>query len=199
MQLSYRLLQRFVLNHLLLNNLHIELYSPSSIDNEDLCVPPHEYALKPLYLLARSVIVRHLKCNLPKTHPEIEIHGFSSVDDPIFGQYLESSGIYFVMCHDGALTTIESEKLHSVVGTVDPDWQKIALRKMIRHFIRSGFNVALVNGLEVRDTKVCEDSLTRRMCTLCCLTYLSSIEGDGYDCGRKAQRCSGVEKNQANS
>jgi len=60
------------------------------------------------------------------------------------------------MCHDGALTTIESEKLHSVVGAGDPDWQKIALRKTIRHFIRLGFNVALANGLEVRDTKVCE-------------------------------------------
>lgn len=187
MQFPYRLLRRFVLKHLLLTDLHLGLYSPSCIDNEDLCVPPHKHALKTLYLLARSVIVRHLKCNLPKIHPKIEIHGFPSVDDPVFRQYLESSGIYFVMCHDGALTTIESDKLHSMVGTVDLDWQKIALRKMIRHFIRCGFNVALVNGLEVRDTKVCEDSLTHRWCTLCCLTYLSSVEGDGYDCAREPQ------------
>ena len=98
--------------------------------------------------------MRHLSRNLTSSHPEIEIHGFSSVDDPDFRKYLESAGIYFAMCHDGALTTITSKKPHSVVGKGDPAWQKIALRKMIRHFIRSGYNVALANGLEVRDTKV---------------------------------------------
>lgn len=103
-----------------------------------------------------------MKCNLIKTHPELEIRGFSSVCDPDFRKYLESSGIYFVMCHDGALTPAKSEESHLSMEANATDWQKIALRKTIRHFIRSGFNVALVNGLEVRDTKVCEHSQQTR-------------------------------------
>ena len=58
------------------------------------------------------------------------------------------------MCHDGAHTPIKSEMNHSVSGVSNESWQKVAFRKMIRRFISLGFNVALVNGLEVRDTKV---------------------------------------------
>lgn len=123
-------------------------------DHKALCVPPHNFPLKDLYLLARSVIIKHFTYHLPKSHPEIKIHNFSSVHDPTFENYLESSGIYFIMCHDGAHTPIKSGMKHSVLGASNESWRKVAFRKMIRQFISLGFNVALVNGLEVRDTKV---------------------------------------------
>ena len=58
------------------------------------------------------------------------------------------------MCHDGAHTPVKSGMKHSVLSASNGNWQKVAFRKMIRRFISLGFNVALVNGLEVRDTKV---------------------------------------------
>jgi ATP-dependent RNA helicase DDX60 len=132
-------------------------------DHEDLCIPPHNFLLKNFYLLTRSVIIRHLTCHLPKSHPEIEIHNFSSVHDPAFEEYLESIGIYFIMCHDGAHNPVKFPKKHSVLSVSDGEWQKVAFRKTIRRFISSGFNVALINGLEARDTKVRQTFQTRLM------------------------------------
>ena len=126
------------------------------VENEDLCVPPRNFAMKDLYLLARSVIIRHLVCHLPETHPEVEVHSFNSINDSAFTNYLETSAIYFVMCHDGAYAPVESKSKHPITRTKDGRWQRIALRKTIQHFIIKGFNVALVNGLEVKDTKVCK-------------------------------------------
>jgi len=119
-----------------------------------LCVPPHAYAARNLYLLARSVIIRHFSCHLSKSHPRIEIHNFVSIYDPAFENYLQSSGVYFVMCHDGARGPNRPGWEGSEMNAVTTQTQKVALRKMILRFIFTGFNVALVNGLEVRDTKV---------------------------------------------
>ncbi|MCJ1400686.1 hypothetical protein MMC11_003894 [Xylographa trunciseda] len=131
-------------------NFHVVFFS----DNQDLCIPPQNFAMKDLYLLARSIIIRHLVCHLPGTHPDIEVHCFNSVHDSAFTSYLETSAIYFVMCHDGAYATAESKTESPITGAYDGSWQRIALRKTIQHFIGIGFNVALVNGLEVKDTKV---------------------------------------------
>ena len=98
--------------------------------------------------------MRHLACHLPRTHSAIEVHSFNSVDDPAFTTYLETSAIYFVMCHDGAYAPVESKSNQPIIDAYDGSWQRIALRKTIQHFINTGFNVALVNGLEVKDTKV---------------------------------------------
>jgi ATP-dependent RNA helicase DDX60 len=116
--------------------------------NERLCIPPSGFLHKRFYRLARSVILRHLTSNLPKSHPDIEVHRFPSFHDPAFNEYLESSGVYFVMCHDGAVQTqSESEARGSKIA-------KFKFRSMIRRFILPGFSVALINGLDVRDTKV---------------------------------------------
>jgi hypothetical protein len=123
-------------------------------DLEDLCIPPHNFPLGNFYLLTRSVIIRHLTYHLPKSHPEIEIHNFSSVHDPTFEEYVKSIGIYFIMCYDGARTPIKFAKKRSMLGVNDGKWQKVAFRKAIRRFISSGFNMTLINGLEVRDIKV---------------------------------------------
>ncbi|KAI9764046.1 MAG: hypothetical protein M1840_008922 [Geoglossum simile] len=125
-------------------NFHIVFFNT----NERLCVPPSGFPHKRFYRLARSVILRHLTTNLPKSHPNIEIHHFPSIYDPAFNEYLKSSGVYFVMCHDGAVQTHpESESRGSKIA-------KVAFRRMIQRFILPGFSVALINGLDVRDTKV---------------------------------------------
>jgi hypothetical protein len=67
------------------------------------------------------------------------------------------------MCHDGAHTPVKFAKKHSMLGANDGKWQKVAFRKAIQRFISSGFNVALINGLEVRDTKVRRTFQTRLM------------------------------------
>src|SRR5579862_7221734 len=118
------------------------------IANERLCVPPSGFPHKRFYRLARSVILRHLTSNLPKSHPKIEVHCFPSLYDPAFDEYLESSGVYFVMCHDGAVQTQSESQTHA------SKIAKFEFRSMIRRFILPGFSVALINGLDVRDTKV---------------------------------------------
>ena len=130
------------------------LHLSYSIEHRALCVPYDKGHLKSFYLLARSVVIRHLEYHLPGSHPEIELHIFPSLKDANFKKYLESSGIYFVMCHDGAHTQAISKKTDKVQGTKRGNWPKVTLRKMIRYFIVSGFNIALINGLEVKDTKV---------------------------------------------
>ena len=52
--------------------------------------------------------------------------------------------MYFLMCHDAA---------GSGGPKVSP--QVIAYRTMIAYFLREGYNIALSNGLEWHDTKVC--------------------------------------------
>jgi hypothetical protein len=59
-----------------------------------------------------------------------------------------SSGVYFIMCHDGATQAISEPQ------TPRDRFTKFRFRRMIRLFVLLGFNVALINGLEVRDTKV---------------------------------------------
>lgn len=124
-------------------------------DHEDMCIPPHHLHLRNLYLLARSVILRHLACHLPISHPKIKIHNFSSLNDPTFKEYLESSGTYFIMCHDGARPASYSQIKYLVKEVSYWSRQKSAFRSMIGQFMSLGFNVVLVNGLEIRDTKVC--------------------------------------------
>ena len=131
--------------------------------HEKLCIPrgtASSNATK--YLLARAAIIRHLSVHLQKPQTSIEIHEFQSYNDPKFQQYLTASGVYFVMCHDGAnpvpasqdpliLTKSEAEKIQVDHGEAT---RKIAFRIMICWFINQGYNVALINGLEWADTKV---------------------------------------------
>lgn len=122
-----------------------------------MCIPPHLVYMQNLYLLARSVILRHLKCLLPHSHPKIKVHTFSSVNDPTFKEYLVSSGTYFIMCHDGARAPNHVEIEHSAEQAGFWNRQKSTFRRMIGQFMSLDFNVALVNGLEIRDTKVCPE------------------------------------------
>lgn len=65
-----------------------------------------------------------------------------------------SSGTYFIMCHDGARATHDLHIDHSAEEESYWNRQRSTFRRMIHQFMSLGFNVALVNGLEIRDTKV---------------------------------------------
>ena len=125
--------------------------------NRSLCVPPsakEENACK--YYLARAAIIRHLQANLRQSHPDIAVKVFSSYDSAEFTEYLSASGPYFVMMHDGAQLEKRKGKHIDTSSAMEksPTAQRVGLRQMILNFIGRMYNVALVNGLEWRDTKV---------------------------------------------
>lgn len=81
-------------------------------------------------------------------------------DRPII--IVEATGIYFMMCHDGATLAPVSTKsgvmlidhqTESNIGVQEAS-RKAKYRAMIYHLISLGYNIALVNGLEFVDTKV---------------------------------------------
>ena len=141
-------------------NLHIVFFT----EHENLCVPRNTSTPnKPKYFLARAAIIRHLQANLGKAHPSIEIHVFASAHSQDFLDFLEVSGVYFVMSHDGAnlVPTSEDSAIQALSDEAKDDVEKQELsrrrsfRTMICSLITQGYNVALINGLEWQDTKVC--------------------------------------------
>lgn len=127
-------------------NFHLAFFD----SHEILCIPPGTPDAKaPLYLFARSITIRHLKAHLPCSHPSIRLQIFDSVYDVQFDTYLETSGAYFFLCHDGASSAIEHrlQKKHAFST-------KVLYRSMIYSLMKRGYNVALINGLEWMDTKV---------------------------------------------
>ncbi|KAF2165304.1 hypothetical protein M409DRAFT_67177 [Zasmidium cellare ATCC 36951] len=144
------------LHHLAQRKCHFNLIFFDG--NRELCVPAladQKNANK--YFLARAAIVRHLQANLAKSHPDITVHTFTTHDSPEFVTYLEKTSPYFLMAHDGARAVARQSKfLHGEDddAKAEPTKQRVALREMVLSFVQRGFNVALVNGLEWRDTKV---------------------------------------------
>lgn len=143
-------------------NFHIAFFD----DYADLCVPQHASPMtSEKYLLARAAIIRHLQVNLQNGHPDIEVRRFSSTSSEAFTEYLRTTDIYFVLCHDGAsvsdlkkrailqkdLNALEDEaKDHSERQKT----YKASFRTLIYGLMQRGFSTALVNGLEWQDTKV---------------------------------------------
>jgi hypothetical protein len=152
-------------------------------ENAHLCVPVGTLdKLRYRYLLAREAIIRHLSENGPALGPEQWIKKFSSYRSPDFRSYLLTSGAYFFMCHDGGFAESsvakvmtdnrnESETLFADSDSVDGEKTdkkrdvdtslsnealqcRIDLRRMIYRFMDYGYNIALINSLEFRDTKV---------------------------------------------
>ena len=124
--------------------------------NRGLCLPPlASTEVSSRYYLARAAIIRHLQANIAKVHPDIRINVFESWNSPGFIKYLESTSPYFLMAHDGARAVDrKSNKNEDDIEPPSPKSHRVALRQMILSFIGRGYNVALVNGLEWRDTKV---------------------------------------------
>lgn len=139
-------------------NFHVVFFD----NHKELCLPRRVPAIdKPKYLLARAAIQRHLGVNLRESHPTLEIHSFASEQDMAFRGYLKATGVYFVMCHDGANPVPLSTELSQGANEeekVEVDAQetlrKVAFRTLICWLINESYNVALINGLEWADTKV---------------------------------------------
>ena len=140
-------------------NFHIVFFE----DHESLCVPPKTAShTTSKLLLARAAVKRHLEANVAElTLPSIELHTFRSTSDEAFARYLFTTGVYFVMCHDGAFnnsTQTLSTSDHRMNGSAPRDEfetsRKARFRGMILLLLSWGYNIALINGLEWHDTKV---------------------------------------------
>ena len=133
-------------------NFHLVFFD----EHDHLCVPNNAApANRNKYLLARSVLLRHLRRNLPQSHPTIHVRSFRSASSPEFEEYLTVSGAYFILCHDWADSTLASEELSDTPNGTSQPSKKVAFRSLICLMINRGYNVALINGLEWMDTKVC--------------------------------------------
>ena len=140
-------------------NFHIVFFDT----HENLCIPPGtESSNRFKYLLARAVVLRHLRINLGGPQPAIAIEEFKSTSDIAFQDYLRATGIYFIMCHDGASPgspasgndiALPTPSHQAEVESLEKS-RKILFRAMICDLINKGYNIALINGLEWRDTKV---------------------------------------------
>ena len=123
--------------------------------------------------------------NLRRSQPHIDIQTFDSMRDVSFQRYLIDTGVYFVMCHDGANvdTPTSTEASLCQIGDdlarieTQEKSRKTRLRGMIFTFLNQGYNIALINGLEFIDTKV------RANVIACSSIYLLILCPTGYDDG----------------
>ncbi|KAF2223947.1 hypothetical protein BDZ85DRAFT_215565 [Elsinoe ampelina] len=122
------------------------------------------------YQLLRAVLIRHLSVNLPKAHPSVLLHHYKDYNDQNFVDYVRRSGLYFIMCHDGASSELVMPVLpEDVEGPEDSESdsdsfmatmseqekaRKVAFRAMVLWFVQHGMNIALTNSVEWQDTKV---------------------------------------------
>jgi hypothetical protein len=97
------------------------------------------------YKLAREVIIRHLKSNLKKSHPDIDVRSFTSIHSVEFEDYLRTVNVYFVMCHNGAFAA----KGGNLESSSSESWLLL-----VKGFMNHRYNVALINEIEWRDSKV---------------------------------------------
>ena len=141
--------------HVVFFDEHAELCIPYNAQNRDLAK----------YRLARAAIIRHLRHNIGNIHPALRVKRFSSVRAAAFERYLEASGVYFILCHDGAKPPHESTQADKPDNGNSPEndsapnseqnrLKRIVFRGMIYRFLTREYNVASIDGLEWRDTKV---------------------------------------------
>ncbi|KAL9635425.1 MAG: hypothetical protein Q9204_002631 [Flavoplaca sp. TL-2023a] len=145
------LLQRKCVFHLVFFDTHKELCIPRATPSQS----------KNKYLLARAIILRHLEVHLHLSHPTVKIYTFDSVLDPAFQNYLNASGAYFIMTHDGAnplpLSRDSRLKHHNLdVQSIESEEhrRRVMFRTSIFAVIDQGYNIALIDGLELMDTKI---------------------------------------------
>lgn len=86
--------------------------------------------------------------HLSEARTNIDVNTFPGLESREFKEYLHVSPIHFVMAHDGA-----SKKVDTPANDCEK-CAKVLLRGMIWHFNTHNLNVALVNQIEFRDSKV---------------------------------------------
>lgn len=118
-------------------------------DHEGLCAPSHAGEDdRPKYLLARAVILRHLQAFTTDASCPFNVIVFPSLQTPSFKACLSQKGYIFIMMNDGAADDCRCSLHHR---------DKSALRLNIGAVIGHGCSVALINGIEWRDTKAITD------------------------------------------
>ncbi|EPS30640.1 hypothetical protein PDE_05592 [Penicillium oxalicum 114-2] len=153
-----------------------------SAENANLCIPIGvEPQRRYRYLLTREIVIRHLKEHASAEEFAVPVHELKSYESDEFFQYLRRVGAYFFMCHDGAFPkhlleqgqldsddtdssmsdeeSMEGNEMSQKNVTVDASMTqafqcRTGLRKMIYRLMMHGYNVALINELEFRDTKI---------------------------------------------
>lgn len=152
--------ERFLEN---LTKRHCQYHIAFFEENAELCVPPERISSRRArYLLARSVIKRHLTLHLPTSCPGLAVHTFPSLDSAEFAEYLHQTPIHFVMTHDGTGRTAKSvsevtgdgEAASSTPPLRHSRIVKSILRGMIWWFSSHNLNIALINRIEFQDSKV---------------------------------------------
>lgn len=179
-------------------------------DNAKLCIPPNIPGnLHSRYLLARESIIQHFQSNMDGRTSRTKVKVFDSYYASDFKSFLTASRAYFIMCHDGAFVNIEPgvecsaspesedgqesdysfEEVESAVP-INLASHAIGFRSMINWFVCLGYSIALLNGLECRDTKVRSISLRSHSHQLPGYerTDMDRGAGNGDNCDRQRNR-----------
>lgn len=161
-------------------NFHLVFFD----EHQEACIPRCTSPLnRQKYLLARSVFIRHFQAYQPGS---ITLRVFEAIHDPYFDHYLNATGVYFMLCHDGAHSINDGEKLSppggDTVGKLrvedEESVRKVVFRSMILSLIKRGYNIALINGLEWMDTKVLPPK------SFSAVSSLDQLLGDDHGCRR---------------
>ncbi|KAK2760350.1 putative ATP-dependent RNA helicase ddx60 [Arachnomyces sp. PD_36] len=140
-------------------NFHIVFFN----ENRNLSTPSFtEERSREKYRLARDIIYHHLENSVQNQFPELVVKTFESISSQEFHDHLRSVGVYFVMCHNGVLQNIDPDDVD------DAKAAKALQRKwyhVIKQFMSFNFNVATINEIEWRDTKVITSILQFRSAT----------------------------------
>ena len=114
---------------------------------------PHLSGFEYKYQYARTVIIKHLQRHAEecaRNGARASVLEFDSVESQGFHEYLEGLPIHFVLCHDG----VESEDVKDT----------IILRNLIRSLLWRGKNVAIINALEWKSSKVTSQDTASLVC-----------------------------------
>ncbi|CAI7648061.1 unnamed protein product [Penicillium glandicola] len=146
-------------------------------ENASLCIPKGVHRdLHARYLLAREAIIQHLVSVRVQPSQFFQALRFDSFQSDEFKAHLISSGAYLFMCHDGAFSEHDKDDTASDIDSSDSESDsdsdhengdykgsfvdkrgeisRFKLRAMVYWFVVHGYNLALINTLEFRDTKV---------------------------------------------
>ncbi|KAJ5431201.1 hypothetical protein N7445_008933 [Penicillium cf. griseofulvum] len=143
-------------------------------ENAPLCIPKGVHKdLHARYLLAREAIIQHLVSVRVQPSQFFQALRFDSYQSDEFKAHLISSGAYLFMCHDGSFSDNTASDIDSNDSESDSDSSdfedgenkgslidkrgeisRFKLRTMIYWFVVHGYNLALINTVEFRDTKV---------------------------------------------
>ncbi|KAK6337775.1 hypothetical protein TWF696_001255 [Orbilia brochopaga] len=93
------------------------------------------------FVLIREAFIRHLEQSLAADNP-VKVHWFQSTADAAFDRYLADAKPYFCMAHD------------AVAGMEGQREQHLLQCGLLWKMMRGGLNVALLDRVEFRDSKV---------------------------------------------